>query len=353
MKKNRLWILLVVILFSLSLAACGTTAVEPAAEEPAAEAPAAEEPAAEAPAAEEPAAEEPAALTYEDLVVGFAQIGAESEWRTAETNSILAVAEELGVELKFSDAQQQQENQIAAIRSFIAQGVDVIGVAPVVESGWEPVFQEAKDAGIPIILVDRGADVPDELYTSFIGSDFVLEGENACEEMAGLLSEEGNIIELQGTVGAGPAIDRQAGFASCLEGYPNMSMLDSQSGNFTRAEGKEVMEAFLQTYGDQINGVYAHNDDMAIGAIQAIEEYGLVPGEDIKIVSVDGVKGAFEAMVDGTLNCTVECNPLLGPQFFEAALMLANGEEVPRWIKSNEGVYCQEVAAEMLPERQY
>jgi simple sugar transport system substrate-binding protein len=231
--------------------------------------------------------------------------------------------------------------------------VDVIGVAPVVESGWETVFQEARDAGIPIILVDRGADVSEDLYTSFIGSDFVLEGENACLEMANLLGEEGSIIELQGTVGSGPAIDRQAGFVSCVEGYPNMEILDSQSGNFTRAEGKEVMEAFLQTYGDQINGVYAHNDDMAIGAIQAIEEYGLVPGEDIKIVSVDGVKGAFEAMVDGKLNCTVECNPLLGPQFFEAALTLANGEEVPRWIKSNEGVYCQDVAAEMLPDRQY
>ena len=300
-----------------------------------------------------PPTEAPAELSYSDLVVGFAQIGAESEWRTAETNSILASAEELGVELKFSDAQQQQENQIAAIRSFIAQGVDVIGVAPVVESGWEPVFQEARDAGIPIILVDRGADVPDELYATFIGSDFVLEGENACKEMARLLEESGNIVELQGTVGAGPAIDRQAGFASCLEGYENMTMLASQSGNFTRAEGKEVMEAFLQTHGDAIDGVYAHNDDMAIGAIQAIEEYGLTPGVDIKIVSVDGVKGAFEAMVAGQLNCTVECNPLLGPQFFESALALANGEELPRWVKSNEGVYCQDVAAEMLPERQY
>jgi ABC-type sugar transport system substrate-binding protein len=321
MKKKGFLLVALIMVASLLLVACGGGAAPAAEEAPA------EEPAEEA-AAEEPAEEAAEAKTYEDLVVGFAQIGAESEWRTAETNSILATAEELGIELKFSDAQQQQENQIAAIRSFIAQGVDVIGVAPVVESGWEPVFQEAKDAGIPIILVDRGADVPDDLYTTFIGSDFVLEGENACKEMANLLGEKGKIIELQGTVGAGPAIDRQAGFASCLEGYPDMEILDTQSGNFTRAEGKEVMEAFLQTYGEEINGVYAHNDDMAIGAIQAIEEYGLVPGEDIKIVSVDGVKGAFEAMVDGKLNCTVECNPLLGPQFFEAALALANGEEV-------------------------
>jgi len=305
--------------------------------------------------AQEPAGQGPAAdkFTYETLVVGFSQIGAESEWRTAETNSIIDTAKELGVELKFDDAQQKQENQIKAIRGFIAQKVNVIGLAPVVDSGWETVFQEAKDAGIPIVLVDRRADVPEDLYTAFIGSDFILEGENACKEMAKLLDEKGNIVELQGTVGASAATDRQTGFADCLKGYADMTMLDSQSGDFTRAKGKEVMEAFLKTHGEAINGVYAHNDDMAIGAIQAIEEYGLKPGQDIKIVSVDGVKGAFEAMVAGTLNCTVECNPLLGPQFLEAALTLANGGTVEKWIKSDEGVYCQEVAAEMLPDRKY
>lgn len=291
--------------------------------------------------------------TYKDLVVGFAQIGAESEWRSAETQSIQDEAAKLGLELKFSDAQQKQENQIKAIRSFIAQQVDVIGVAPVVESGWETVFQEAKDAGIPIVLVDRRADVPEDLYATFIGSDFELEGQNAAKEMATLLNEKGKIVELQGTVGAGPAIDRKAGFEAGLEAYPGMEIIASQSGDFTRAKGKEVMEAFLKTYGKDINGVYAHNDDMAIGAIQAIEEYGLKPGTDIKIVSIDGVRGAFEAMVAGKLNVTVECNPLLGPQFYEAALTLANGGTVDKWIKSNEGIYRMDTAAKDLPTRKY
>ena len=306
-----------------------------------------------APQPAEEAAPEAEAKTYETLVVGFAQIGAESEWRTAETQSIKEEAENLGVELRFSDAQQKQENQIKAIRSFIAQQVDVIGVAPVVESGWETVFQEAKDAGIPIVLVDRRADVSDDLFATFIGSDFVLEGKNACLEMATLLGNEGKIVELQGTVGAGPAIDRKAGFEEALADFPDMEIIASQSGDFTRAKGKEVMEAFLKSYGDEINGVYAHNDDMAIGAIQAIEEYGLQPGEDIKIVSVDGVRGAFEAMADGKLNVTVECNPLLGPQFYEVALKLANGETVDKWVKSDEGIYRQDTAAAELPNRKY
>lgn len=292
--------------------------------------------------------------SYENLVVGFAQIGAESEWRTAETQSIQQTAEELGVELKFSDAQQKQENQIKAVRSFIAQQVDVIGIAPVVESGWETVFQEVKDAGIPLILVDRRADVPDDLYATFIGSDFVWEGERACNLLAGFMGEEGKVVELQGTVGAGPAIDRQEGFVNCMaESYPNIEILATQSGDFTRAKGKEVMEAFLKTHGDAITGLYAHNDDMALGAIQAIDEYGLTPAEDIKIVSIDGVRGAFEAMAEGKLNATCECNPLLGPQFYEAALNLANGGEVEKWIVSNETDFVMEQAEAELPNRQY
>lgn len=335
MKTMRSMPAILLIALTMLLAACGG-------QQPAAPA---------AGGGEAPAAS--GAKTFDNLVVGFAQIGAESEWRTAETRSIQSEAERLGVELKFSDAQQKQENQIKAIRSFIAQKVDVIGVAPVVATGWETVFNEAKAAGIPIILVDRRADVPEDMFATFIGSDFVLEGQNACKEMAALLGDKGNIVELEGTVGAGPAIDRKQGFHDCLTGFPDMQILASQSGDFTRAKGKEVMEAFLKSYSGQINAVYAHNDDMALGAIQAIEEAGLKPGEDIKIVSIDGVKGAFEAMVAGKLNVTVECNPLLGPQFFEAALKLANGETLDKWIKSNEGIYRQDTAADELPKRQY
>ncbi|WP_069998290.1 ABC transporter substrate-binding protein [Cellulosilyticum sp. I15G10I2] len=288
------------------------------------------------------------------LVVGFAQIGAESEWRTACTNSIKGEAEKLGIDLKFSDAQQKQENQIKAIRSFIAQKVDVIGISPVVESGWETVFKEAKDAGIPVVLVDRNADVPEDLYVTRIGSDFKEEGKKAAEEMATLLGGKGNIVELQGTVGSAAATDRLVGFQEVITAkYPDIKIIKSQTGDFTRAKGKEVMEAFLKSDGQNIDALYAHNDDMAIGAIQAIEEYGLKPGEDIKIVSVDAVKGAFEAMIAGKLNVTVECNPLLGPQFYEVCQKIMNNESVPKYIPSEEGIYRQDTAAADLPSRQY
>jgi ABC-type sugar transport system substrate-binding protein len=301
----------------------------------------------------QPATTPAAQKTYQDLVVGFAQIGAESEWRTANTRSIQETAEQLGIELKFSDAQQQQSNQIKAIRSFIAQQVDVIGVSPVVEAGWESVFGEVKAAGIPLILLDRHAQVPDDLFSAFIGSDFVEEGRNACREMARLLNGQGKIVELDGTVGSAPTNDRRDGFRECLRDYPQMQVIDSRSGDFIRARGKEIMETFLRTHGAEIDALFAQNDDMALGAIQAIEEYGLRPGVDIKIVSVDAVRAAFEAMIAGKLNVTVECNPLLGPQLFETALKLANGQPIERWVKSSEGVYRQETAAQDLLRRQY
>ena len=292
-------------------------------------------------------------ITYEELVVGYSQIGAESEWRTGNTASIKEEAENLGVALIFSDGQQKQENQIKAIRTFIAQQVDVIGVSPVVETGWDSVFQEAKDAGIPIILVDRRADVDEALYATYLGSDFVEEGRNAAKVMADLLEGQGHIVELVGTVGSAPAIDRYAGFREVLAEYPEMQIIASESGDFTRAKGEEVMGDFLRQYGAEIDAVYAHNDDMAIGAIRAIEAYGLKPGEDIKIVSIDAIRDAFQAMIDGKLNATIECNPLLGPQFFDLALKVVNGESVPKWIPSEERVFFPENAAELLPTRKY
>lgn len=295
----------------------------------------------------------PGKKRYEDLIVGFAQIGAESEWRTANTASIKEEAEKLGVELKFSDAQQKQENQIKAIRSFIAQQVDVIGVSPVVETGWQDVFLEAKEAGIPIILVDRRADVPEDLYVTLVGSDFVEEGRNAARVMVDLLEGQGNIVELVGTIDSAPANDRYQGFRDILQDYPEMTIIASESGDFTIAKGKEVMEEFLQTYDGDIDALYAHNDDMAIGAIKAIEAYGLKPGQDIKIVSVDAARVAFEAMVKGKLNATVECNPLLGPQFFDLALKVVNGEAVPKRIKSEETVFFPDNAAEVMKTRSY
>jgi len=290
---------------------------------------------------------------YQDLIIGFAQLGAESEWRVANTVSIKETADQLGVELRFMDAQQKQENQIEAIRKLIIEKVDVIGISPIVETGWNEVFQEAKDAGIPIIIVDRRAAVADDLYVSYLGSDFLEEGHNAARIMEKLMNGKANIVELVGTIGSAPANDRYTGFREILKNYPGMKIIDSQSGDFTRARGKEVMADFLQKYGSTITAVYAHNDDMALGAIQAIEEYGLKPGVDIKIVSVDAVRGAFEAMIAGKLNATVECNPLLGPQFFDLALKVVNGEPVPKWVPSIEGVFFPDTASEILPTRKY
>ena len=290
---------------------------------------------------------------YEDLIVGFAQLGAESEWRVANTVSIKETAGQLGVELRFLDAQQKQDNQIEAIRKLIVQKVDVIGISPIIETGWDEVFQEAKDAGIPIILVDRRAAVPENLYVSYLGSDFLEEGRKSARIMAELVNGKANIVELVGTIGSAPANDRYTGFREILKDYPEMKIIDSQSGDFTRARGREVMADFLQKHGNKITAVFAHNDDMALGAIEAIENYGLKPGVDIKIVSVDATQGAFEAMIAGKLNATVECNPLLGPQFFELALKVVNGKPFPKWVPSIEGIFFPEDASKILPTRKY
>jgi ABC-type sugar transport system substrate-binding protein len=295
----------------------------------------------------------PPKKTYADVIIGFAQLGAESEWRAANTKSIKETADELGIELRFLDAQQKQEKQIEAIRKFIIQKVDVIGLSPIVESGWDEVFQEAKDAGIPVVLVDRRAAVPEDLYVTYLGSDFLEEGRNAARVMAKLVNGKANIVELVGTIDSAPANDRYKGFREILKDYPDMKIIASESGDFTRARGREVMEAFLNRYGAAITAVFAHNDDMALGAITAIEAHGLKPGVDIKIVSVDAARGAFEAMIAGKLNATIECNPLLGPQFFELALKVINGEPVPKWVPSQEGIFFPEDAAKFLPTRHY
>ena len=291
------------------------------------------------------------------IVLGFSQIGAESEWRTANTKSIKDAAAEAGITLKFADAQQKQENQIKAIRSFIAQKVDVIAFSPVVETGWEPVLREAKAAKIPVILSDRAVNVKDDsLWVTFMGSDFVEEGRRSAKWMVEKFKDNPgpiNIVELQGTVGSAPAIDRKKGFEEVLKAHPNLKIIRSQTGDFTRAKGKEVMEAFLKADGKKINVLYAHNDDMAIGAIQAIEEAGLKPGKDITIVSIDAVKGAFEAMMAGKLNASIECSPLLGPQLMSAVKDLMAGKTLPKRIVTQEGVFPAEVAAAEYPKRKY
>lgn len=299
----------------------------------------------------EPAAPAPAAMkTYKDLTVCYPQLGAESDWRTANSASFKETAEKLGVKLIFSDAQQKQENQISAMRSCIQQSVDVIALPPVIETGWDAVLQEAKDAGIPVIVVDRSVSADPSMYASHIGSDMVIEGERSALEMNKLLPDGGNVLELSGTTGSGAAVGRAEGFRKALNA--NIKILDSQTGNFTRAEGKPVMEAFLKKYAGQIDGVFIHNDDMAIGAVEAIKAAGLKPG-DLKIISIDGTRGGFQLMIDGWVQADVECNPLLGPQVMDLALKLANGEEVIKEALTDESVYYPDKAAELLPSRQY
>jgi galactofuranose transport system substrate-binding protein len=290
------------------------------------------------------------------VVLGFSQVGAESGWRSANTDSIKESATEAGFDLKFSDAQQKQENQIKAIRSFIQQKVDVIAFSPVVESGWDTVLKEAKDANIPVILTDRAVDSKDtSLYRTFIGSDFVEEGRRAGKWLVEQYKDaagEVKIVELQGTTGSAPAIDRKNGLEEVIKDHPNLKIIASQTGDFTRAKGKEVMQSFLQAHKD-IDVLYAHNDDMGLGAIQAIEAAGLVPGKDIIIITVDAVKDGMAAAAEGKINFIVECNPLLGPQLMQAVRDVLAGNEIPQRIVTEEGTFTSEEAKAVLADRKY
>ncbi|MGA2640398.1 MAG: ABC transporter substrate-binding protein [Spirochaetia bacterium] len=295
-------------------------------------------------------------------VVGFSQIGSESEWRTADTISVQnAFNDDPSFILIYSDAQQKQENQIKALRSFIARKVDAILFTALVETGYGPVLQEAKNAKIPVVMIDRDVAKEDQgLRMTIMGSDFVKEGEKSAVWLADYLKKQGiddgskpiNIVELQGTTGSAPAIDRKTGFANIMKDHKNWQITRSQTGNFTSSEGKQVMEAFLKA-DKTIQVLYAHNDQMALGAIQAIKEAGLQPGKDIIIVSVDSVKGIFEAMVAGESNASIECNPLLGPQAVQALRDLRSGKKLPARIWTIESVYDQTNAAAALPNRQY
>jgi ABC-type sugar transport system substrate-binding protein len=333
-------LLVVVVVATVVLTACGGATPAPAA--PAAtQAPAATE----APAAA-------AMKTYADMTLCFPQLGAESDWRTADTASFKDTATKLGFKLVFSDAQQKQENQISAVRACIQQKVNVIALPPVVEDGWEAVLTEAKNANIPVIIVDRSVSADPSLYAAHIGSDMVLEGERAAAEFNKLMPDGGAVLELSGTTGSGAAVGRAKGFRNKLNA--NIKILDSQTGNFTRAEAIPVMQAFLKKYkaGTDFQGIFIHNDDMGIGAIEALKGAGVKPG-DLKIVSVDGTRGGFQAMVDGWFQADVECNPLLGPQVAEMALKLMNGQPIDKEVLTNETVYYPDKAAELLPTRQY
>jgi ABC-type sugar transport system substrate-binding protein len=288
------------------------------------------------------------------ITLGFSQTGSESGWRSANTKSIKDSAAAAGITLQFSDAQGKEENQIAAVRSFIQQKVDVISFSPLKVTGWDTVLKEAKAANIPVILTDRGVEADASLFVSLLGSDFTDEGKRAaamfkkiCANMTAV-----NIAQLEGSTGSAPAIERTKGFAEAIAGDFKFKIVVTQTGEFTRAKGKEVMEAFLKSH-PQINALYAQNDDMGLGAIQAIETAGKKPGTDIKIVTVDGVKDGFTAMAGGKINGIVECNPLLGPQLMDLVKKVKAGQSVEKRIITIEKDFYQEQAAAELPNRQY
>lgn len=294
------------------------------------------------------------------ITVGYAQVGAESDWRTANTESFKSTFTEAnGYKLIFDDAQQKQENQIKAIRNFIQQDVDYIVVAPVVETGWETVLKEAKKAGIPVILSDRQMKVSDEsLYLCWVGGNFLKEGQdsvvwlNNYVKKIGKDKEDLNVVLIQGTIGSSAQVGRTQGITEGLAKNPKYHLLAKQTGEFTQAKGQEVMESFLKAYPD-IDVVFCENDNEAFGAIDAIKAAGKVPGKDIIIISFDAVHEAFNRMIAGEINCACECNPLHGPRVDEIIKKLQKGEKVDKIQYVNEGVFDLFNAKEMLPTRKY
>ncbi len=304
---------------------------------------------------EKPGAEEgPEPTAKKDkIVVGFSQTGAESSWRIAHTESIKAEAAKRGIELVFADGQNVHNNQINAVNGFITRGVDVIVIAPQESIGWKPTLKEAKRAGIPVILTSRGVDAESDLYATVLVADFVWEGRKAGEWLINKSGGKARIVELVGTPAADVARLRKQGFEEAIKGQADMKIIASQSGDFTRSKGKSVMEALLEAHKGEIDAVYAHNDDMALGAIQAIEAAGLKPGKDILVVSVDAVKPAFEAMADGKLNATVECTPLHGPLLFDTIEKVVAKQPVPKETIVPGQLFEQGQASALVATRPY
>jgi ABC-type sugar transport system substrate-binding protein len=288
------------------------------------------------------------------ITVGFAQTGSESGWRAANTLSMkTAFSAKNGFKLIFNAADNKPENQIAAVHSFINQGVDAIVIAAVVTTGWDDVLKEAKAAKIPVILEDRTIDADPSLYASWIGDDFKKEGVTAgtwAAKEAG--STPTNMVVLEGTTGSAPAIDRATGFSSAI-GSTGIKTLDSQTGNFTRADGKTVMEGFLQKYGNTINLLFAQNDDMGLGALDAIKAAGLTPGKDIKIVTIDGTHDGLTALSQGEFNYVVECNPLLGDKVASVVKDVLAGTKVDKAYTAVDGAFDQAQATAALPTLKY
>jgi simple sugar transport system substrate-binding protein len=319
----------------------------------------------------------------EGFILGFSQIGAESAWRKRNTRSVQDAAQEAGVQLLFFNAEQKQENQIKAIRSFIAYQVDVIAFVPIVSDGWEHILEEARDAGIPVLVCDREINIRDEsLYAGYIGTNSVQEGRSAAEFLIRKFSpddqDEGHedevhaeevradfvrdrpvrIVELSGTVGSSPATKRAQGFREVFAAHradgnpPEFEIIHSASGDFLRSKGYELMCSVLDTF-DDIDVVYSHNDGMTLGAIEAMKERGILPGKDIVIVTIDAEQAAIDALRRGEINCVVECNPKLGPDIVKMAGHLDRRESIPRIAYMSEEVFTEDDDLSRIPARGY
>lgn len=288
--------------------------------------------------------------------LGFSQVGSESVWRKANSTSIREAAAKAGIDLDFDEGDQTQSRQIAALRRFIREKVDVIAFSPIVEDGWAEVLAEARAAGIPVILTDRKLNAVDpSLWVTYIGSDFEEEGRRAASWIESRFSDGSrrSIVEIRGTEGSSPATDRNRGFRDVLAGSTQLRVVASVAADFTRAGGRQAMEAYLKAPHEAFQVLFAHNDDMALGAIEALKAAGLKPGTDVTVVSVDAIRDAFEAMLRGELSCTIECTPLLGPQLMKIVGDFLKGKTVPWQYISSEEVFPAEVAAKLLPTRKY
>lgn len=291
----------------------------------------------------------------ETIRVGYAQITEESNWREASIESIQKAAKDLDIDLTMEFNNQSVEEQMAQVREFIAKDMDVIVISPIVSEGWEEILEEAREAQIPVLLVDRTVSVEEELYNSFIGADFEEEGRRCARWMLAETKDrqQVRIMELRGTDGASPTRNRKDGFESIISGDASYQIVYSECGHFSREGGRQAVRNYLKSKEWDIDVIYAHNDEMALGAVEVLKEYGIEPGVDVKIMSVDGTADALAALKKGEINCVVECNPLLGPQIMKAIADLMQGKELPLRIITDEMVFTKDTPEELLRNRKY
>ncbi len=298
--------------------------------------------------------------TQGDIILGFVQVSAEGTWRMTNTKSIKKAAEEAGIHLIFREGENNYSNQIKEMRELIAMGVDVLAFSPSQVDVWDSVLEEARDAGIPVIVLDRAINVTDSsLYLTHIGSDMIEEGRRAARWLLAYMKtrkreqDEIRVAILEGVQGSTPAVHRNQGFLEILDQYPQYKIVQSEPANYIFSKGEEVMSKFLHLEDGKIDVVFAHNDEMALGAIEAIKKFGKQPGTDIVVIGVDAIKKALEAIMKGEMNCSVECSPLLGPQLMEAVRDVVKGRPVPKRVVTVEYDYDETNAAQEFPNRTY